>query len=262
MQHEGNKKPAMEVRNLSFFYGKNWVLKDTSFQIEEGKITTIMGANGCGKSTLFNLMTRNLYPGKGNIFLRGKNIQNLALKEFARKVSIVHQYNSSADDITAERLVSFGRTPYMKLMQGRSEADERQIRWAMEVTNTEKYRDREISRLSGGQRQRVWIAMALAQNTKILFLDEPTTYLDIRYQIEILKLVQKLNREYGITIIMVLHDMNQAIHYSDRIIGLKDGHVAAEGAPDEIITPESIRELYGITLGVTEVEGEKFVLTV
>ena len=262
MQHEGNKKPAMEVRNLSFSYGKNWVLKDTSFQIEEGKITTIMGANGCGKSTLFNLMTRNLYPGKGNIFLRGKNIQNLALKEFARKVSIVHQYNSSADDITAERLVSFGRTPYMKLMQGRSEADERQIRLAMEVTNTEKYRDREISRLSGGQRQRVWIAMALAQNTKILFLDEPTTYLDIRYQIEILKLVQKLNREYGITIIMVLHDMNQAIHYSDRIIGLKDGHVAAEGAPDEIITPESIRELYGITLGVTEVEGEKFVLTV
>lgn len=262
MQHEGNKKPAMEVRNLSFSYGKNWVLKDTSFQIEEGKITTIMGANGCGKSTLFNLMTRNLYPGKGNIFLRGKNIQNLALKEFARKVSIVHQYNSSADDITAERLVSFGRTPHMKLMQGRSEADERQIRWAMEVTNTEKYRDREISRLSGGQRQRVWIAMALAQNTKILFLDEPTTYLDIRYQIEILKLVQKLNREYGITIIMVLHDMNQAIHYSDRIIGLKDGHVAAEGAPEEIITPESIRELYGITLGVTEVEGEKFVLTV
>lgn len=262
MQHEGNKKPAMEVRNLSFSYGKNWVLKDTSFQIEEGKITTIMGANGCGKSTLFNLMTRNLYPGKGNIFLRGKNIQNLALKEFARKVSIVHQYNSSADDITAERLVSFGRTPYMKLMQGRSEADERQIRWAMEVTNTEKYRDREISRLSGGQRQRVWIAMALAQNTKILFLDEPTTYLDIRYQIEILKLVQKLNREYGITIIMVLHDMNQAIHYSDRIIGLKDGHVAAEGAPKEIITPECIRELYGITFGVTEIEGEKFVLTV
>lgn len=262
MQHEGNKKPAMEVRNLSFSYGKNWVLKDTSFQIEEGKITTIMGANGCGKSTLFNLMTRNLYPGKGNIFLRGKNIQNLALKEFARKVSIVHQYNSSADDITAERLVSFGRTPHMKLMQGRREEDERRIRWAMEVTNTEKYRDREISRLSGGQRQRVWIAMALAQNTKILFLDEPTTYLDIRYQIEILKLVQKLNREYGITIIMVLHDMNQAIHYSDRIIGLKDGHVAAEGAPDEMITPESIRELYGITLGVTEVEGEKFVLTV
>ena len=111
MQHEDNKKPAMEVRNLFFSYGKNKVLKDTSFKIEEGKITTIMGANGCGKSTLFNLMTKNLYPRKGNIFLHGKNIQNLALKEFARKVSIVHQYNTSADDITVERLVSFGRTP-------------------------------------------------------------------------------------------------------------------------------------------------------
>ena len=150
----------------------------------------------------------------------------------------------------------------MKLMQGRSEEDERLITWAMEVTNVEKYREREVSRLSGGQRQRVWIAMALAQNTKILFLDEPTTYLDIRYQIEILKLVRKLNLEYGITIIMVLHDINQAIHYSDRIIGLKDGHVAAEGSPDEIITAECIRELYGVSLGVTAIEGKKFVLTV
>ena len=132
MQHEDNKKkPAMEVRNLSFSYGKNRVLKDTSFKIEEGKITTILGANGCGKSTLFNLMTKNLYPGRGNIFLYGKNIQNLTLKEFARKVSIVHQYNTSADDITVERLVSFGRTPHMKLMQGRSEEEiDRRVREA------------------------------------------------------------------------------------------------------------------------------------
>ena len=262
MQREDKKKSAMEVRNLFFSFGKNKVLKDTSFRIEEGKITTIMGANGCGKSTLFNLMTKNLYPGRGNIFLYGKNIQNLALKEFARRVSIVHQYNSSADDITVERLVSFGRTPHMKLMQGRSEEDERLIQWAMEVTNVKKYKDREVSRLSGGQRQRVWIAMALAQNTKILFLDEPTTYLDIRYQIEILELVKKLNEEYGITIIMVLHDINQAIHFSDRIFGLKDGHVEADGAPREVITTECIQKLYGISLGVTTIEGKKFVLTV
>lgn len=252
----------MEVRDLFFSYGKNKVLKGTSFAIEEGKITTIMGANGCGKSTLFNLMTKNLYPRKGNIFLYGKNIQNLGLKDFAKRVSIVHQYNSSADDITVERLVSFGRTPHRKMMQGRSDEDEKMIRWAMEVTNILKYRDREVSRLSGGQRQRVWIAMALAQNTKILFLDEPTTYLDIRYQIEILKLVKKLNQEYGITIIMVLHDMNQAIHFSDRIIGLKEGEVAVQGAPDEVITEECIRDLYGISLGVTTIEGKKFVLTV
>ena len=256
------QKPAMEVRDLFFSYGKNKVLKGTSFTIEEGKITTIMGANGCGKSTLFNLMTKNLYPRKGNIFLHGKNIQNLGLKDFARRVSIVHQYNSSADDITVERLVSFGRTPHMKMMQGYSDEDEKLIQWAMEVTNVLKYRDREVSRLSGGQRQRVWIAMALAQNTKILFLDEPTTYLDIRYQIEILELVKKLNREYGITIIMVLHDINQAIHFSDRIIGLKDGQVTAQGAPDAVITEECIRELYGISLGVTTIEGKKFVLTV
>ena len=255
-------KPAMEVRDLSFSYGKNTVLKGISFTIEGGKITTIMGANGCGKSTLFNLMTKNLYPRKGNIFLHGRNIQNFGLKDFAKRVSIVHQYNSSADDITVERLVSFGRTPHMKMMQGRSDEDEKLIEWAMEVTNVEKYRDREVSRLSGGQRQRVWIAMALAQNTKILFLDEPTTYLDIRYQIEILELVKKLNEEYGITIIMVLHDINQAIHFSDRIIGLKDGQVAAQGSPAEVVTPECIRTLYGISLGVTIIEGKKFVLTV
>ena len=257
MQREDKKKPAMEVRGLYFSYGKNKVLRDASFTIQEGEITTIMGANGCGKSTLFNLMTKNLCPRKGNIFLGGRNIQNLALKEFARKVSIVHQYNTSADDITVERLVSFGRTPHMKMMQARSQEDEEKIRWAMEVTNVEQYRYREVGRLSGGQRQRVWIAMALVQSTKILFLDEPTTYLDIRYQIEILELVRRLNREYGITIIMVLHDINQAIHYSDRIIGLKDGRVAAWGAPEEIITPECIRELYGISLGVTNVEGRR-----
>lgn len=255
-------KPAMEVRNLSFSYGKNKVLRDVSFKIRGGDITTIMGANGCGKSTLFSLMTKNLYPRKGSIFLSGKNILNLGLKDFARKVSIVHQYNTSSDDITVERLVSFGRTPHMKMMQARSDEDEKLIQWAMEVTNIEKYRDREVSRLSGGQRQRVWIAMALAQNTKILFLDEPTTYLDIRYQIEILELIKKLNEEYGITIIMVLHDINQAIHFSHQVIGLKDGVVSFMGAPGEVIDTGSIENLYGIRLDVTEIEGKKFVLTV
>lgn len=136
------------------------------------------------------------------------------------------------------------------------------IQWALEVTNLTEYRDREVSRLSGGQRQRVWIAMALCQGTKTLFLDEPTTYLDIRYQIEILQLVKKLNQEFGITIIMVLHDINQAIAYSDNVIGMKDGKVLVEGDPEEVITEESIRELYGIELGVTRVDGQKFVLAV
>lgn len=255
-------KTAMEVKNLSFSYGKNKILRDVSFAIEEGEITTIMGANGCGKSTLFSLMTKNLVPRKGKIFLGGKNIQNLGLKDFAKKVSIVHQYNTSSDDITVERLVSYGRTPHMKMMQGKSEEDDRLVEWAMEVTNIAKYRDREVGKLSGGQRQRVWIAMALAQNTKILFLDEPTTYLDIRYQVEILELVKKLNREFGITIIMVLHDINQAIYFSDKVIGLKGGLVEILGKPNDVITTESIEILYGIRLDVTKIEGQKFVLTI
>ena len=255
-------KSAMEVKGLSFAYGTNKVLSNISLAIEKGKITTIMGANGCGKSTLFSLMTKNLTPNKGKVLLNGKNIQNLHLTEFAQRVSIVHQYNTSADDITVERLISFGRTPHMKMMSGHSEEDTRYIEWAMEVTNLTRYRDREVGKLSGGQRQRVWIAMALAQNTKLLFLDEPTTYLDIRYQIEILELVKKLNQDYGITIVMVLHDINQAIYFSDWVIGLKDGKVCVQGNPQEVITEDSIRELYGIGLEVTRVEGRKFVLTV
>ncbi len=262
MQDENKKKPAMEVRDLYFSYGKNKVLKGVSFKIGEGKITTIMGANGCGKSTLFYLMTRNLMPRKGNVFLHGKNILNLGLRDFAKRVSIVHQYNTSSGDITVERLVAFGRTPHMRMMQGKTKEDERLVQWAMDVTNVAKYRNREVSRLSGGQRQRVWIAMALAQNTKILFLDEPTTYLDIRYQIEILELVRRLNREFGITIIMVLHDINQAIYFSDEIVGLKDGTVAVQGEPETAIDRESIERMYGIDLDVREIDGRKFVLTV
>lgn len=253
---------AIVVKNVSFAYGKNQILKDISLHIPKGKITTIMGANGCGKSTLFSLMTKNLTPQSGSIFLHGQNIQEMHLQNFARQVAIVHQYNSAADDITVERLVAFGRTPYMKMMGGTSEEDEKYIEWALKVTNMTEFRDREVSRLSGGQRQRVWIAMALAQNTKILFLDEPTTYLDIRYQLDILQLVQKLNRQYGITIIMVLHDINQAIHYSDRIIGLKDGKVGIEGPPAKVITSQSIYQLYGVKLEVVTIGGEKFVLTV
>lgn len=255
-----DNKPIIEVRGLEFFYGKNKVLNDIFIKFDEGKITTIMGANGCGKSTLFSLITKNLYPKKGNIYLKGRNIQNITLKDFAKKVAIVTQYNTISDDVTVKDLVSFGRTPYKKLMQGNTKNDEEIIYNAMKITGILQYKDKEVSKLSGGQRQRVWIAMALAQDTKILLLDEPTTYLDIRYQIEILELVKKLNREYNITIIMVLHDINQAIAYSDRIIGLKDGEAIIDGIPHKVINENSINELYGINLKVASIDGMPFVM--
>ena len=172
----GKKRPAMEVKKVFFSYGKNEILKGASLEIEKGKITTIMGANGCGKSTLFSLMTKNLIPGKGKVLLGGKNIAHLRLNEFARRVAIVHQYNTAADDITVERLVSFGRTPHLGMMGIRGDEDERYVNWAMEVTNVSQFRERELSRLSGGQRQRVWIAMALAQR-RCFWMNRPPIWI-------------------------------------------------------------------------------------
>ena len=212
-------KPAMEVRDLHFSYGKNKVLKGVSLKIEEGKITTIMGANGC------SLMTKNLYPRKGNIFIKGKNIQNLNLKEFARKVAIVQQYNSASDDITVENLVAFGRTPHKKMMQGDSAEDERMIQWALEVTNLTEYRDREVSRLSGGQRQRIGIARALSVNPEFLLCDEPTGALDYNTGKQILQLLQDTCREKGMTVIVITH--NSALTpMADRVIKIRNGKVA------------------------------------
>ena len=263
-QKKTEAAPVLEARDLTFSYdGSENIMEHLNLSIQEGKVTVLMGANGCGKTTLFNLMTKNLYPDEGNIFLDGQDVEDMKLKEFARNVAIVHQNNTAPPDLTVERLVGYGRTPYLNLFEtaGGSD-DEDAIEWAMKVTDTGKLRDKYVSELSGGQKQRVWIAMALSQMTDVLFMDEPISALDIRYQVEILKLVRKLNRKYGITIIMILHDINQAMEYGDVLVGMKNGRIVVEGAPKEVVNSDVLYDLYGIRLPVAESEGRKYVLAV
>ena len=254
----------LSVEHLNFSYVSDTpVLRDLSVTIKDNAITTLMGANGCGKTTLLQLLTKNLKPVSGSIQVDGKDLDQIGLKEFARTAAIVHQKNTAPDDLTVERLVSYGRLPYSSMFKhALDEENQAQVERALALTGLAELRDRRIGTLSGGQRQRAFIAMALAQNTQLLFLDEPTTFLDVRYQVEILRLVEKLNKEEGITIVMVLHDINQALAYSDEIIGLRGGSVAFQGKPEEVITSESIKNLYGIDLPVIRADGRLCVMAV
>lgn len=257
------ERNVYEISELTFSYGRHEVLKGLDLSIHEGKITTLIGANGCGKSTLFNLLTKNLTPNSGTIRLNGTELSAIKRRDFARQVAIVHQYNTAPADLTVQRLIGYGRTPYQRMgVAANAKEDEEKVRWAMEITNTAKLADKPAAELSGGQKQRVWIAMALAQDTKLLFLDEPTTYLDIRYQLDILKLIRRLNREFGITIVMVLHDINQSLYYSDEIVAMKDGRVSAQGLPGEVITSELVREVYGVDLNISHLDGKPFILPI
>lgn len=265
------------VRGLGFAYGGRAagkggaaaggrgtrIFDGLDLDIREGVVTTLIGANGSGKSTLFNLLTKNLKPQTGGIFLRAGDVSALRLKDFAKLVAIVHQRNSAPGDLSVEKLVGYGRYPFQGLGQKRdADEDERMVAWALETTGLSELADAPVASLSGGQAQRAWIAMALAQGSKVLLLDEPTTYLDVRYQLDILRLVRRLNAEFGITVVMVLHDINQALCYSDEVVALADGRIVAQGAPREVVTPDVIKRVYGIDLDVVEVEGKPFVLAV
>lgn len=236
----------MEIKNVDFSYDGKRFIGNLSTRIVRGKITTILGPNGSGKSTLLNLLVNQLKPQNGELFLDGINIQKMRMKEIARKMAIVHQQNSAPGDFTVERLVRFGRMPYQGLFASQDEEEEEVVAWALKETNLEKMAQKYVGQLSGGERQRAWIAMALAQKTEILFLDEPTTYLDIYYQMEILQLVKRLNEKYHITVVMVLHDINQAVQFSDNLIIMKQGEILYAGKAESGVTEERLKEVYGI----------------
>lgn len=240
----------MEAKNIEFGYRSTPLLHDLSTTIQRGKITTIIGPNGSGKSTLLGLLANQLEPKYGSIQMDGRELQQISAKEMAKKLATVYQQNHAPNDLTVERLISYGRSPYQGFFRNLDEDGEEIIEWAMEITNLKKMAKKRICELSGGERQRAWIAMALAQKTDILFLDEPTTYLDIYYQLEILRLVKRLNQEYGMTIVMVLHDINQAIQFSDELIIMKSGQILYQGAAETAITENRLEEVYGIRASV------------
>lgn len=234
------------TEDIRIGYGERLVVKDLSVEIPDKKITAIIGLNGCGKSTLLKAITRIIPHQAGTVVLDGQNIAKENTKTLAKKLAILPQTPEGAGGLTVGELVSYGRFPYQSGFGRLTKRDCEVIDWALEVTGTKEYKHRSIDALSGGQRQRVWIAMALAQETDIIFLDEPTTYLDMAHQLEVLELLQRLNAEQGRTIVMVLHDLNQAARFADYIIAMKNGRVVKAGSCKDVITKDVLKEVFHI----------------
>lgn len=237
---------------LTAGYDNKTILHDVSLSIPSNQISIIIGANGCGKSTLLKTMARLIKPTAGQVTLDDQPILKMAPKQLAKLVGLLPQSPVVPEGITVADLVGRGRYPHHSFFKGWTKQDEEAVAEAMEIMNITEFADRSIDELSGGQRQRVWIAMALAQQTDILFLDEPTTFLDITYQVEILDMLTDLNRKYGTTIVMVLHDINLSARYADHIFAIENGRLVAEGAPKDVITSELIEDLFGLKCMVTE----------
>lgn len=237
---------SIEVKNLCAAYKEKVILLDVNLKIPKGKITMLIGQNGCGKSTLLKSMARILPAKKGDVFLDGKNMKEMSKKAIARKLAVLPQSPIVPEGILVKDLVGYGRFPYQKPLSGLGKEDCKIINWAMEKIGVYELRDRKVEELSGGQRQRVWLALALAQKTEILLLDEPTTYLDMAHQLEILELLKKLNQEEQVTIVVVIHELNHAAKFGDHIVGLKDGEILFEGNAQDVISRENLRNLYEI----------------
>lgn len=241
-----------QSEKISAGYDNNIILHDVSISIPSNKISIIIGANGCGKSTLLKTMARLIKPASGQVTLDGKPINKIPSKKLARVLGLLPQSPIVPEGITVADLVGRGRYPHQTFLSGWTKQDYEAVSEAMEFMNITELADRNIDELSGGQRQRVWIAMALAQQTDILFLDEPTTFLDITYQIEILDLLTDLNQKHGKTIVMVLHDINLSARYADYIFALHKGKLVAEGEPSKIITSKLIEDIFGLHCTVIE----------
>lgn len=242
----------MRTKDLVVKYGDKLALNKVDIEINQGEIVTIIGPNGSGKTTLIKALSRSIKIHSGEIYLNDSNIYQIPTKDVARKMAILPQIKQVSADITVGNLVSYGRYPHLKFGKRISKQDKDIIYWAMEKTGLLELKDRYIGTLSGGERQRAWIAMALAQKPKILILDEPTTYLDISYQLEVLELVKELNQSLGITVIMVLHDLNQAARYSDQIYVLKDGEVFRHGRVEEILEVKLLQDVFRIQAHIYE----------
>ncbi|MGB4780408.1 ABC transporter ATP-binding protein [Microbacterium sp.] len=237
--------PRLHVDAATIGYDKRVISDRLSVSIPDESFTVIVGPNACGKSTLLRGLSRLLKPSTGEVILDGADIQSYKAKEVARRIGLLPQTAIAPDGITVADLVARGRYPYQKLIRQWTEADEQAVADAMAATNVTELSGRLVDELSGGQRQRVWVAMALAQETGILLLDEPTTFLDITHQIELLELFTDLNHD-GRTLVAVLHDLNHAARYGTHLIAMKDGEVVAEGAPEEIVTEEMVEDVFGL----------------
>ncbi len=236
--------------NVTLTYGAAPIVEGLSTDIRDGEITTIIGPNGCGKSTLLRALARLMRPSGGAIILDGQEIHRLPTREVAKRLGLMQQQPVPPGGITVENLVRRGRYPHQSFLQPPSDRDDVAVGEALRLTGIEDIRHRPVDQLSGGQRQRAWMAMAIAQETPLLLLDEPTTYLDIRHQMEIVELVQRLNREAGRTIVMVMHDINEAARVSDRIVAIRDGRILRDGAPDHVLDAELLGDLYGVTCDI------------
>ncbi|MBT2659511.1 ABC transporter ATP-binding protein [Bacillus sp. ISL-45] len=242
---------AIETEKLTLSYGDSIIINELDIKIPKGEITVFIGGNGCGKSTLLRSIARLLKPQAGAILLEGEAISKLSTKEVARKMAILPQSPSAPEGLTVLQLVKQGRYPYQTWLKQWSEEDERSVENALKATGIDHLKDRTVDSLSGGQRQRAWIAMTLAQDTDIILLDEPTTYLDMTHQIEILDLLFELNENEGRTIVMVLHDLNLACRYAHNIVAIKDQKIFDQGKPEVVINCGLVKHVFGMDCEVT-----------